>query len=376
MDNKSDELIDLDAAEDDSSDEQSDILDEASDDDTVPLEHFNITSYGADYDVEGMVKRLQRQDIYIPPFQRDYVWTLQMASRFVESLLLGLPVPGVFFVREPESNRQIVIDGQQRLKTLQFFYEGFFNPKADSKTKRVFKLVGVQCQLEGRTYETLETQDRIELNDSIIHATIVKQESPENDDTSMYHIFERLNNAGRKLLPQEMRSAIYHGALIDTIKSLNEVEAWREIFGAKHKRLKDQELILRFLALYFKYSEYERPMEEFLSKFAKGNQNPSEAFIASCDRAFTTTINAVHKAVGSKAFRTGNVLNAAIFDSVMVGLALKLKNTVSLDSKVIQEAYEHLLKDTIYQNLVKQHTSDTSNVETRIGKSIDTFSGL
>src|SRR5258708_20925159 len=105
------------------------VIDEASTDDVVAQDRYDITSFGADYDVEGLVRRLQRGDIWIPDFQRGYVWTQLMASRFIESLLLGLPVPGVFFARETETNRLMVIDGQQRLKTLQFFYEGYFDPK-------------------------------------------------------------------------------------------------------------------------------------------------------------------------------------------------------------------------------------------------------
>ena len=76
--------------------------------------------------------------------------------RFIESFLLGLPVPGIFLARETESNRLLVIDGQQRLKTLQFFYDGFFNPESDDKRKRPFQLVRVQDIFEGKTYGTLD----------------------------------------------------------------------------------------------------------------------------------------------------------------------------------------------------------------------------
>ena len=197
-------------------DELLNVEDEASQDDTVIPEHYDITSYGADFDVEGLVKRMKRGDIFVPEFQRGYVWPQQMASRFIESLLLGLPVPGIFLARENKSNRLIVIDGQQRLRTLAYFYEGFFHQKADTVSRRIFKLNRVQPEFEGCTYESLTEQDRIKLNDSIIHATVVKQESPKDGDTSMYHIFERLNNGGLKIAPQEIRTAIYHGDMIDT----------------------------------------------------------------------------------------------------------------------------------------------------------------
>ena len=170
---------------------EEDVQDQAVQDQTVAKVKYDITSFGADYDVEGLVKRLERHDIIVPPFQRSYVWNIKEASRFIESLLLGLPVPAVFLVRERESNKLLVIDGQQRLKTLQFFYKGYFNPIEDPKKKIedpkkeiVFQLVEVQPRFKGLTYATLNDQDKIKLNDSLIHAIIIKQESPKEDDTS------------------------------------------------------------------------------------------------------------------------------------------------------------------------------------------------
>jgi hypothetical protein len=78
----------------------------------------------------------------------------------------------------------------------------------------------VQKPFEGKTYKTLEEHDRVRLDTAIMHATIVKQTSPPGDDTSLYHIFERLNSGGRRLTDQEMRLALYHGNLIDRIKKL------------------------------------------------------------------------------------------------------------------------------------------------------------
>src|SRR5256714_15410421 len=109
--------------------EEIQVEDETAEDPTVAPIQYDISSFGADYDVEGLVKRLERGDILIPPFQRNYVWSFKDASRFIESLLLGLPVPGIFLAKESDSNRLLVLDGQQRLKTLQVFYNGFFNPQ-------------------------------------------------------------------------------------------------------------------------------------------------------------------------------------------------------------------------------------------------------
>jgi len=96
------------------------LVEDESTDEIVPYK-YSITSYGADYPVDSLVSRLERDVIFIPSFQRSYVWSLNQASRFIESLLLGLPVPGVFFSKETETGKLLIIDGQQRLRTLQYF---------------------------------------------------------------------------------------------------------------------------------------------------------------------------------------------------------------------------------------------------------------
>jgi uncharacterized protein with ParB-like and HNH nuclease domain len=178
---------------------------------------YSITSYGADYPVHSLVKRVDNNDIYIPPFQRDYVWSINDASRFIESLLLGLPVPGIFLSKDADSQQLLVIDGQQRLKSLVYFYNGTFEP-----TGKTFSLKGVQPEYEGKTYATLPNKDRRRLDDSIIHATVVKQDSPTDDESSIYHIFERINSGGRNLRPQEIRACIYQGRLNELLSDLNQ----------------------------------------------------------------------------------------------------------------------------------------------------------
>lgn len=348
--------------------DEGNIVDEAESDDTVLPHRYDITSFGADYDVDGLVKRLIRGDIFIPTFQREYVWSQREASRFIESLLLGLPVPGVILAREPESNKLLVIDGQQRLKTLQFYYTGYFNPRPDDKTRRVFKLNNVQQPYEGKTYEQLEEADRIHLNDSIIHATIAKQDFPQEDDTSIYHIFERLNTAGRRLFPQEIRLAINYGELIDKLKELNEFAPWREIFGKKSKRLKDQELILRFFALYENSAAYRRPMAEFLNLFTLSNRNPGSERLSALETLFKNTISTVGKALGHRAFRPLAAINTAIYDSVMVAVARRLQSGPISKPESLQIAYDLLLRDSVFNEAISKSTSDNASVATRLEK--------
>lgn len=149
---------------------------------------YSITSYGADYPIDGLVRRISDGSIYVPIFQRDFVWSYGQASSFIESLLLGLPVPGIFLSREQDTQKLLVVDGQQRLRTLQYFYEGLFAPN-----KKEFTLKNVQPQFEGKTYKSLPSEDRRRLDDSILHATVVRQDEPSDDESSIYLLFERLN---------------------------------------------------------------------------------------------------------------------------------------------------------------------------------------
>lgn len=347
--------------------------DDAEKDSTVPSIRYDITSYGADYDVEGLVRRLNRGEIFVPIFQRDFVWKQPEASRFIESLLLGLPVPGIFLAKEPDTNKFLVIDGQQRLRSLQYFYDGVFNPREGDKKRRVFELTGVQERFEAKTYGALDEPDRLRLDNSILHATVVKQDSPPEDDTSIYHIFERLNSAGRLLTPQEIRVALYHGRFMDEIRRLNNLSSWREIFGKPNPRLKDQELILRFLALYFTVESYERPMAEFINKFTKTHQKPDDAFLESASTVFEQTISAYQRSLGREAFRPGRTLNAAIFDSAMVGLARRLAAGPLPNETEIADRYRALIADTEYAEATSRSTSDEAFVRTRLRKATEFF---
>jgi len=324
---------------------------------------YDISSYGADYDVDGLVKRLRRGDIFIPPFQRDYVWNQAEASRLVESLLLGLPVPGVFLAKESESNRLSVIDGQQRLKSLLFFYDGYFNTKKGDTRRRVFKLKNVQKQFEDKTYEDLDEEYRIKLDDSIIHATIIKQESPDNDNTSIYHVFERLNTGGRKLTPQEIRTAIYIGKLNELIAELNDHNSWRELFGKKNNRLKDQEMILRFFSMYKSLESYTKPLKEFLNKYNCKHKNPNAEELDELAVVFKKTTDIILEKFGKTAFKPERVFNAAAFEVLMVGIANRLDVKVDFDN--LASDIGDLYKDQIFIDSITRATSDDKVVELR-----------
>jgi hypothetical protein len=334
----------------------------------VPFK-YSITNYGADYPVDGLVRRIRAGDIAIPTFQRGYVWSLREASRFVESLLLGLPVPSVFFSKEQESQKLLVIDGQQRLLTLQYFYDGIW-----PITRKEFSLRNVSQRLEGMTYRTLPLDDRRRIDDSIIHAIIVRQDTPSDDSSSIYHIFERLNTSGVSLTPQEIRTAIYNGPFVELLRHLNKLNAWRSIYGPENRLMRDQELILRFLALYFEGTRYSRPMKGFLNSFMGANKKLNRIKGERLTAAFRDSIEIINEAIGPRAFRLVRVLNAAVFDSVMIGIARRLERGPITDYKKLKENYNRLLESPDYLTLVERATADEESVAARLYMSSAAFS--
>ena len=341
------------------------IIDPDQDSQESPIVQYEITSYGADFTVDGLIRKINRGDIYTPDFQRNYVWNISEASKLVESLLLGLPVPGVFLAREGESNKLLIIDGQQRLKSLQYFINGYFDPKDDAKTKKVFRLTNVQKPFDGKSFSDLEDSDRRMIEDSIIHATVIKQESPAEDNTAIYHVFERLNSGGRKLTPQEIRAAIYGGHFNSVIALLNHNSHWRALFGPISPRLKDQELILRFFAVRYSKTKYSKPMNEFLNKYNKRNRFIDDERATGMINEFGAIVKFLFNCIGKSVFRPEGVFNVSVFESIMVGIS-KISSEQGLpECSVFKKNYHDLINDEEYKLSISRATSDESVFYTR-----------
>lgn len=348
--------------------EEVEVIDEVEDN---PLNFkYSITSYGADYPVDSLVKRLDDGKIIIPKFQRQYVWKLNQASRFIESLILELPVPGVFLSKDPDSSKLLVIDGQQRLKTIQYFVNGLFI------NDRKFKLKGVQPQFENLSYDELDEDVKTAFDDYVIHATVIRQDEPSNDQSSIYHIFERLNTGGTPLQPQEIRACIFFGEFNNTLAELNKNIHFRNVYGKPNSRLKDQELILRFISLYYEHDSYEKPLKGFLNRVMGDNRHHQKYAKDEIVNVFNNTIKLIDDNLGKSAFRVGRGINTALYDSVMVGVAKRLKKGDINDLGQFLDAYSRFTENEEITNLIKGGTSDEKNVERRIELAVEHFDSV
>lgn len=355
--------------------EEKNIEDEALLDEDESVSRYDITSYGIDFDVEGLVKRVKRGDIFIPSFQRNFVWKLTESSRLIESLLLGLPVPGIFLAQEAATGKMLVIDGQQRLLSLLYFFAGVFKPVEGESRQRTFRLTKVQPQYDGKTFEDLDSKERINLENCVIHATVVKQDSPANEDTSIYHIFERLNSGGRKLAPQEIRSAVYHGGFIDLIKDLNEHPSWRNIYGRINDRMKDQELIIRYFSMLEAYEAYAAPMTNFINQFTKKYRCQTTGVIEEYADYFKQCCDLFLNSIESRPFRRVTAINVAFYESAMVALTEKIKRDGVPGEDFVKEKYNQLKEDHEFAEATSQSTGNKASVVKRMNRAKIIFLG-
>ncbi|ADB36130.1 GmrSD restriction endonuclease domain-containing protein [Spirosoma linguale] len=314
---------------------------------------YNLNYYGADYPVDALVKRMKDEEFIFPNFQRQYVWHVDEASRFIESLLLGLPVPSIFLAKDKYSSKLIVIDGQQRLRTLQFFYEGKF---PDGKA---FKLKSVISELIGKTYYDLPVEDRFTLDNTIIHCLVISEN--EKSD-SIFYLFERLNTTGTPLTNQEIRNAIYHGEFNDFLYKISQSEIWKSLYHKEEIRLEDQDLILRFIALNFELESYSGNMNEFLNRFMFHNRNFDLISRTLVEQAFFSSFNAIKEAIGEDAFYFKKTFNRPLYETLTLTVSrnhLQNKNTLA-------EFYKILISSDDFWLMTKSSTTSKKSIMTRI----------
>lgn len=319
---------------------------------------YSISYYGADFPVDALVKRMEREDFIVPDFQRNYVWNSKEASQFIESLLLGFPVPSLFLAQDKVTDKYIIIDGQQRLKTILYFYTELF------PNGKKFKLTGVIPKLEGMTYNSLAPENKRALDNTIIHAIIINEG---NETNAMFHLFERINTTGSPLTSHEIRNALYRGEMNKLIHSLSNYESWQKLYSGKTDRFEDQELILRFFALLYHLDGYKGNMSIFLNDFML--QYDDKLTIEKrheLETIFKETVDFIYNSIGENAFIKGKQFNRALYEAVSVGVALAVQAKTKISKSMFENKYEQIINNKDFQKYIQGATNSPSNIINKI----------
>lgn len=354
------------------------LSDDESEDDYSDDDLFSISSWGADLSFRELIARYDENELVKPELQRHYVWDKAEASRFIDSVLLGLPVPSIFLAKTKEE-KLLIIDGYQRLMTVRDYVSGVF-----SKDKSVFKLSRTEKIHErwrGKAFSELTEDERRKIRNTTIHAIIFMQQNHKEDDTSLFQVFERINSSGRTLLPQEIRNCVYQGPLNSLLIELNEVAEWRELWGGvgRDDRMRDIEFILRFFALsdeLIMTSSSAPPrisLKKYLNQFM-GENNKSSVCGPFRDR-FVRTVKFIHKNIGKNAFnnvsqspgaRRVSTFSPTVFDSVMIATDMALRSGSPVSTTDLDQKRTSKLQDAEYQGLLYQETMRIPNIRLRV----------
>lgn len=333
------------------------------DDDETSTVEFNIVVTSSDWTLELLASKFQSGDIIVPDYQRKFVWDIRRASTLIESFAIGLPVPQVFFYENADGQLE-VIDGQQRITSIAYFFEGFFGGEDPNGNRKVFKLKGLEQRkdLEGKSFAELDERTKRRIKNTSLRGVTVKQLTPEEEQPeSVYHIFERLNTGGQPLNAQEIRNAVYRGPLLAELERLNQDENWRKIYGKPEPdpKQRDIELILRLLAFYKNTENYTPPMKDFLSKEMSKNRAFDSDRSKEFSKAFGSAVEAVVRAL-EKPFRPRGLLNAATLEAVMVSLMEQGSDVI-----LSKDSYDTLLGDQEFKAMITSNTSNIDSVKSR-----------
>ena len=311
---------------------------------------YDLTSTPNDFNVKTIIDYMDNGIFAIPSFQRNYVWDIKRASRLIESIILGLPVPQLFLYEEGR-NRFLVIDGQQRLLSLHYFLQKRF-PRIERRgaLRRIYDQGGSipaeiiaddeyfanfnlqlpsplpshQNRFNKLNYDTLgEHKTSFDLR--TIRCVFIKQNEPKDDDSSVYEIFNRLNTGGVNLTPQEIRTSLYHSEFYRCLYRLNTDERWRRLLGAPDPdlHLRDVELLLRAFAMLIRGDRYTPSMTRFLNRFSKDMRKAPGTELARLSSVFDQFLHAAeHLPLGSFGTR-GKRVNVSIFEAVFAACCEK-----------------------------------------------------
>ena len=343
---------------------------------------FNISSWGADPSVRELITQYSEGDIEKPELQRKYVWNKKVASRFIESLLLGLPVPSIFLANIESTGKRLIIDGYQRIRTLHdYIHEGIW--RGDDSVFRLVDSNVINKRWRNKTFEELSESDKRRLKNYTIHAIIFEQRRPAND-SAMFQIFERINTSGVSLNDQEVRNCVYQGAMNTRLFELNKKKEWRVLFGKKTQdnRMIDLELILRFFAMnkpeIYLSNEKNFVLKKILNDEMANNRSESDYLDRICDD-FVKTIEFIYKNFGEGAFynlqndlqKIRNRLYPTVYDSLMIATSIALSkgfNPTGIDLKARRMA---MLKDESYRESITQGTMTVEHIQTRIRRALE-----
>ena len=357
------------------------------------ISEYDIISSPNDFNIATAFDLIEKKSIKIPGFQRNYVWDKKRASKLIESLLLGLPIPQIFLF-EKSKNNFLVIDGQQRLMTIYYFKKKRF-PRGEMRSEltEIYNkenkipdkilnddkyFTAFNLRLDNQSdlidnkynklnYDTLEDQDSFNMR--TVRFMIIKQISPQDNDSSIYEIFNRLNSGGMNLTSQEIRACLYHSEFFDMLARINANEQWRKMLNKPKADIhqKDIEMLLRCFSILHNKDIYKPSLSRFLNDFAKKAQEFNSDEVKYLENLFLSFMDICSKYPDNLFIHnTQNkfmlfLLDTVFYYSCKMALDSQTKKITEIDSTKIKK----LKENTDFSIASQSETSTKKNFDIR-----------
>ena len=300
-----------------------------------------------DYTLELLLDKFEKGDFYIPDYQRQFVWKPNNRSLFIESVLLGLPIPFMFFAG-CDDGRLEIIDGAQRMQTLREFV------KRKMKLSKLAKLT----ELDGFVFEDLSTATQRKFLNRTFRVVVLDEKTTTD---IRQDLFNRINTSGVKASDSEVRRGSYPGKLTSYIEKCCKNELFVALCPiSKNKAVRQErfELVLRFFAYLNDYKHFEHEVNPFLNDFLAKNLDSFDEQQYETD--FMGMLNFVQKhfQFGFAKSQNATTTPRVRFEAISVGVALALRAYPNLEVKNVD-----WLNSEEFKVLT---TSDASNNEGKL----------
>lgn len=315
-----------------------------------------IEFYITEYSVELLAGKMNKGEFVVPPYQRAYTWEENRKSRFIESLLLGLPIPFLFFWEMPNGNLEIV-DGSQRLRTLEEFVLG------DLRLGELDSLTA----LSGFTFSDLPESRQRKINNRSIRGIVLNEHA---DEQARFDMFDRINTGSKIANKAEVRRGALAGSFMNLIMELATVPKFEALAPVSKTGLDErerEELVARFFAYSDGLENYKDRPSEFIFNYVKQMNVrvvDDPALLDQYRARFTETMDFIERVFphGFRRNHSGKATPRARFEAIAIGSRLALNERPAL----AQEAVADVLPWLTSPDFIKVTGSDGANAIARL----------
>ena len=293
-----------------------------------------IDFYMTEYSVEMLANKVRNGEFVVPAYQREFTWEAERKSRFIESVVMGLPIPFLFFW-EMENGKLEIVDGSQRLRTLEEFVLGGF---------RLTELESL-AKMSGFQFTDLPEPRQRKIKNRSIRGIVLNEHA---DEQARFDMFERINTGSKVANKAEVRRGALAGPFMNLVIELSTLPLFTQLAPVSQTQLKErerEELVTRFFAYGDGLDGYRDRPSEFIFGYAKKmNAQFSEAEIdedgesqikrAYRDR-FKETMTFVSQVFpyGFRRSAKGTASPRARFEAISIGSCLALQKDPQLGDK-------------------------------------------